>query len=34
MKGYFVRSADGAVESVHVGGRLATEVAGAADGGA
>ena len=25
MKGYFVRSADGAVESVHVGGRLATK---------
>lgn len=27
MKGYFVRGADGAVESVHVGGRLATRTA-------
>jgi CubicO group peptidase (beta-lactamase class C family) len=26
MRGYFVRDADGAVESVHVGGRLATRV--------
>ena len=31
MKGYFVRDADGAVESVHVGGRLATKVAGSTD---
>lgn len=26
MKGYFVRSDDGEVEAVHVGGRLATKV--------
>ena len=32
MKGYFVRSADGRVESVHVGGRLATRVAESTDG--
>jgi CubicO group peptidase (beta-lactamase class C family) len=32
MKGYFVRSPDGTVESVHVGGRLATRVAGSNDG--
>ncbi len=31
MKGYFVRRADGSVESVHVGGRLATKVAGSSD---
>ena len=31
MKGYFVRTADGAVESVHVGGRLATRVTEASD---
>jgi CubicO group peptidase (beta-lactamase class C family) len=33
MRGYFVRSDDGAVESVHVGGRLATRVAEVASGG-
>ena len=33
MKGYFVRDADGAIESVHVGGRLATRVAEPTDGG-
>ena len=31
MKGYFVRSPDGAVESVHVGGRLATRITDATD---
>ena len=31
MKGYFVRTPDGAVESVHVGGRLATRVTEATD---
>jgi hypothetical protein len=31
MKGYFVRGTDGRIESVHVGGRLATRVAQASD---
>ena len=33
MKGFFVRSADGTIGSVHVGGRLATRVAETTDGG-
>ena len=32
MKGYFVRDAAGAIEGVHVGGRLATKVSGSTDG--
>jgi CubicO group peptidase (beta-lactamase class C family) len=32
MKGYFVRDSDGSIESVHVGGRLATKVARSIDG--
>ena len=32
MKGYFVRDADGTIESVHVGGRLATRIAESTDG--
>jgi hypothetical protein len=33
MRGYFVRSAEGDIESVHVGGRLATRVAEVVSGG-